>query len=293
MYTLTKSEMDVIDAAQPLLLEIPGTEVLGVVFRTDSSFVQAVVPRPLRPAKDPTGQVMVTRYPTTSLGFGFNEAAVSVAVDYRGETGQYLLTMLLDDDIPLIAGRETAGNPKKLAEQISLTRDQDTVAGSVVRKGHEIITVEAELTGDADPADLGETTTGLHGQQAYKSVMFSFKWFFTPDGRSVDYLPRVVREAMLARPKELFTATGTLNLTSSQLDPVGEIPIRDIVRCTYGTLDVVGLPGKVVGRAWNVRSFFRHALIRQDEIASLLDLGDLPRHDRRERRQLRKAIRQY
>lgn len=293
MYTLTKSEMDVIDAAQPLLLETAGAEVLVVVFRTDPSFVQAVVPRPLRPAKDPIGHVLVTRYPTTSLGFGFNEAAVSVAVDYRGETGQYLLTMLLDDDIPLIAGRETAGNPKKLAEQISLTRDQDTVVGRVVRKGHEIISVEAELTGDADPADLGETTTDLQGRRAYKSVMFSFKWFFTPDGRSVDYLPRVVREAMLARPKELYTATGTLHLTSSQFDPVGEIPVHDIVRCTYGTLDVVGLPGKVVGRTWNVRSFFRHALIRQDEVASLLDLGDLPRHDRRERRQLRKAIRQY
>jgi acetoacetate decarboxylase len=163
VHTLSKHEMDVIDAAQPLLLETPGTEVLGVVFRTDPSFVQAVVPRPLRPAKDPTGHVMVTHYPTTSLGFGFNEAAVSVEADYRGETGQYLLTMLLDDDIPLIAGRETAGNPKKLAEQISLTRDQETVAGSVVRKGHEIIGVEAELTGDADPADLGEATTDLHG----------------------------------------------------------------------------------------------------------------------------------
>lgn len=293
MYTLTKHEMDAIDAAQPLLLETPDAEALGVVFRTDPSFVQAVVPRPLRPAEDPIGQVLVTRYPTTSLGFGFSEAAVSVQVDYRGETGQYLLTMLLDDDIPLIAGRETAGNPKKLAEQISLTRDQGTVAGSVVRKGHEIIRVEAELTGDADPADLGEATADLQGQQAYKSVVFSFKWFFTPDGRGVDYLPRLVREAMLACPKELFTGTGTLSLTSSPFDPVGEIPVRDIVRCSYGTLDVVGLPGKVVGRAWNVRSFFRHAVIRQDEIASLLDLDGLPQRHRSERRQLRKAIRQY
>lgn len=47
MYTLTKQEMQHLQATQPFMPQFPDAEVLSVVFRTDPAFIADVVPRPL------------------------------------------------------------------------------------------------------------------------------------------------------------------------------------------------------------------------------------------------------
>lgn len=296
MYTLTKQEMQRLRGAQPFMPEFPDAEVLSVVFRTDPAFVAEVVPRPLRPADEPLAQAFVARYPRTNFGVTYNEAAVFVPVTHRGEPGAYCLTMPVDDDMAMIGGREQFGFPKKIAE-ITLDRDGDTVIGRVVRKGSEILTLEAELIEAADldqnrPPGMRPRSRDLDGQPCYPMTCFLFKAFPSPTGRSFDYLPRLVREVVLMRPgDDLRTGAGKIAFHSSADDPLGDIPVRDVVGITHGTWANTMLPAKVVGRAFNLPGYLRHTATRADGMPDLLEHA-YPR-DRRERRRTRRAIRQY
>ena len=181
MYALTKREMQHLSAIQPFMAEFTDAEVLSVMFRTDPEFVSEVVPRPLRPAADPLAQAFVARYPRTNFGVTYNEAAVFVPVTHKGELGAYCLTMPVDDDVAMIAGRERFGFPKKIAE-ITLDREGDTVIGRVMRKGTEILSLEAELTEPADPDQnrppaMRPRSSDLQGQPCYPMTCFLFKAF--------------------------------------------------------------------------------------------------------------------
>ena len=55
-----------------------------------------------------------------------------------------------------------------------------------------------------------------------------------------------------------------VRLTSSPYDPLGEVPVRELVVCAYGRFDNAMLPGKVVGRAWWLPGFLKHAFFKVD-----------------------------
>lgn len=296
MYTLSKQEAQHLQAAQPFMAEFTDAEVLSLVFRTDPAFVADVVPRPLRPAPEPLAQAFVARYPRTNFGVTYNEAAMFVPVTHRGEPGAYCLTMPVDDDVAMIGGREQFGFPKKIAA-ITLDCDGDTVVGRVARKGSEILTLEAELTEPADvdqnrPPGMRPRSRDLDGHSCYLMTCFLFKAFMSPNGRRFDYLPRLVREGVLMRPgDDLRTGTGKIAFHSSAQDPLGDIPVRDIVGVTHGTWTNTMPPAKVVGRTFNLPSYLRHGTARADAVAYLLEHAS-PR-DRSERRRTWKAIRNY
>jgi len=81
--------------------------------------------------------------------------------------------------------------------------------------------------------------------------------------RGFDYLPRLVAEPVVLRPRDdVRSGEGTLRLTSSPYDPVGEVPVGELVTCAYGKFDNTMLPGKIVGRVWNPLAFAKHAQAR-------------------------------
>ena len=63
-------------------------------------------------------------------------------------------------------------------------------------------------------------------------------------------------------------------LTSSPYDPLGEVPVVEMVTCAYGLHDNTMLPGKVVGRVWNIFRFAKHALFKVDVAAVKLGYVD-------------------
>lgn len=226
----------------------------------------------------------------------YNEAAVFVPVTHKGETGAYCLTMPVDDDVAMIGGREQFGFPKGIAE-ITVDRDGDTVIGRVMPKGSEILTLEAELTEPTDleqnrPPGMRARSRDLDGQPCYPMTCFLFKAFMSPNGRRFDYLPRLIREVVLMRPgDDLRTGAGKIAFHSSAHDPLGDIPVRDIVAVTHGTWTNTMLPAKVVGRTFNLPGYMRHTATREDAWAYLLDHA--PTRDRSDRRRTWKQIRQY
>ena len=96
-------------------------------------------------------------------------------------------------------------------------------------------------------------------------AMFLFKYFLSPNGKGFDYIPRFVRQIVRFNPRDdLVTGEGRVTLASSPFDPIGEVPVRKLVSCFYGTWDNTMMPANVVSRAWNIFGFLPHAFFSTD-----------------------------
>ena len=265
LYALDRDELKQLQTAD-WSAEFPGAEMVAAVFRTDASVLSTILPRPLRSPENPLALAFVAKYPKTSFGTVYNEAALFVQAVHRGRSGMYCLSMPVDDDMAMVGGREVFGYPKKMAESITLCEESSTVIGTAVRKGTEILRIELDpktpegieklaMTGVPDPAD----------PRSFTVTAYMFKHFNAPSMHGFDYVPRLVAEPVVLRPRpDVRCGAATVSLTSSPYDPLGEVPVRELIVCAYGRFDNAMLPGKVVGRAWWLPGFLKHAFFKVD-----------------------------
>jgi acetoacetate decarboxylase len=298
LYALSQSEMERFRNWDVPAYEYRSVEMLSAMFRTDPDVVRTILPKPLVPPDDPVGWAYVWRCPESNVAdLSYTEGALFVRAVYKGEPGWYPLAVPVDDDMAMIGGREWMGFPKKIAEDISLERTGNQVMGRVIRRGVEVLRIEADLDDAVEtPAfdAIGPEVDDLAGRPSWKLVAFVFKHFPSPGG-GFDYLPRLVRGVMLCRPRDdVRSGTGRLELVSSPYDPLGDIPVRDLLDVSYGTWDNDQLPGRVVARVWNPFGFIRYAAFKADFAGWAFQQDELPvRPGRRERRRRKKAIKQY
>lgn len=254
--------------------EFTGAEMLHAVFRSDPAVIAQILPKPLKPAKEPLAAVFVARYPNTNFGCVYNEGALFIQTRFRGEAGFYCLAMPVDDDMAMVGGREHYGFPKKMAEEITLEQKDDRWVGRVVRKGVELMRIESapsEPVGDRDLDFLGPVGRDPDGRTRREATSFLFKYFPSPHRRGFDYLPRIVRQVTAFRPRaDLLTGPGEVVLNSSPYDPFGVVKVEEVLTCVCGTWDNSMLPGRVVGRIWNPWRFLPHALFKTDAVPFLL-----------------------
>jgi acetoacetate decarboxylase len=273
LYCLEKEEIERVRRTR-LLPEFVNAEMLLATYITDANAVKKVLPKPLSPAEVPLASVFVARYPETNFGCVYNEGALFVHCAYKNERGLYCLSMPVDDDMALIYGRERFGYPKKIADRITLEKEDNRVVGKVVRKGEEILRIECELKVQLPAGITNDTwvqTEDWDGTPCNRLILFLFKHFPSPSGTGFDYIPRLIREPVLFRKTgDLFGGPGVVRASSSDVDPLGAIPVKEVTHTLYGTFRNTMLPGKVVGRAWNLLSFVKHAFSRYDFVPTLL-----------------------
>lgn len=241
--------------------------MLLVVFRTDPEVVRAALPRQLSPVEQPLGVAFVAEYGSTNFGLTYREAGLALRCRLGREDGLHHLCMPVDDEIALIGGRESFGFPKKLADSITLGEDDDRLTGSVVRRGTELLRISATPKSPASADDLGAVFE--RDQGALCSRSFLFKFFPAPNGKSLDYFPRVVRQQTAVEPLQVRTVDAKLELASSPLDPWAEFPVHGIETAIEGTFDLTLHSGKVVRRVWNVLKFLPHLFYKNDTLALL------------------------
>ena len=297
LYALDRSQLKRLRRTD-LVYEFRNVEMLSALFRTDPTVVKAILPKPLVPAEEPLAQAFIARYPETNFGVSYSEGALFLRATYKDEPGWYCLAMPVDNDMAMVGGREQFGYPKKIAEEITLERVGDQVVGRVVRHGVEVLHIEAELTDPLSTTTLdaiGPEVEDLEGRPCRKGVSYLFKFSPSPDGRGFDYVPRLVREVVLFRPRDgQMSGAGKLEMASSPYDPLGDLPVLDVMEVGFGIWDNDMLPGRVVARVNNPLSFARHAMFKQDYVGWALDSGALPPPLKRRARTKRwKAMREY
>lgn len=124
------------------------TEAVTVTYLTDPEIVAAVLPRPLQPAAEPLVRIQLQRVRIEGMA-PFGSAVFSVTARHGDVEGDYPLFMPQSTEQSVTGGRETFGEPKKLA-RIEVERDGDRVTATVDRLGYALIRLSGQITGAAE-----------------------------------------------------------------------------------------------------------------------------------------------
>src|SRR6266487_6918501 len=120
------------------------TRAVTVVFETDPAAVAAVLPPPLEPsAEATTARTARLRIATVDMGTGlkpFGAGWFGVRCRHGSTEGEYALFMPMTTEQATIGGRETFGEPKKIAD-VSLRVDDGRLAAHVERMGFRVVEV--------------------------------------------------------------------------------------------------------------------------------------------------------
>jgi acetoacetate decarboxylase len=194
------------------------TEAVTVTYLTDPEIVAAVLPKPLEQAVEPLVRIQLQRVQIEGRP-PFGSAVFSVTARHGDLEGDYPLFMPQSTEQSVTGGRETFGEPKKLAD-IAVDRDGDSVSAGVTRLGYRLITVTGRISGPAElPPDQMNTE-------------FYFKFLRAPDGGGITD-PHLVYGEYHRHYELLEDIDGTVELGESPLDPVADIVVRQIKSITW------------------------------------------------------------
>jgi acetoacetate decarboxylase len=211
--------------------EIWSTTVVAT-YRTDPEVVAAVLPPPLRPTGDPLVRVTVA---TVDLGRGypvFGAGTFAVHARHDDLVGDYALVMPMTTEQAVIGGRETFGEPKKLAE-IVLETQGGSVRGSFTRMGTTFLEIVGSAAEEVEPAPERTRTS------------FYLKFLPSPSGKGFDGDPLLVHVSRRERTRKQWRVDGEVILRESRFDPVIDLPVREILdielaeRSSFQTGEVV------------------------------------------------------
>jgi acetoacetate decarboxylase len=216
---------------------------LRVVYETDPAVAAAVVPRPLVPAARPEVCVTFSHVAmriTPDFTFEIGSAVFGVRASCDGGDGVWLLTMPMTTEQAVIGGRETYGEPKKIAA-IELRAEGDAVSASVTRMGVAYLAARGRLGAALGPRELVEHAFCVKALPACEK------------GRGLDGEPLLVRLEWRHRHEQVRRVeAGELVLRESPFDPVADLPVRRLVRMEYeeGTTESNGRVLRALPPEW-------------------------------------------
>jgi len=205
---------------------------IRTVFETDPAIVAAVLPKPLEPAPRPEGQLttsQVTIHVSDDFQIEIGSAIFGVNAVYDGQEGLYLLTMPMTIESAVVGGRETYGEPKKIAEigfdfgdaASGEAKAGDRLRATVTRMGIPYMEVAGRVGEELGPREFSE-----------------YAWCFKanpscePD-RMLDHDPLLVRLEWQHVQTRSAAMAGEVTLRESPFDPVADVPVRRVVRMEY------------------------------------------------------------
>lgn len=188
---------------------------LTAVYETDPDAIAAVLPRPLTPSTRPL--VRVT-FASVDIGHGrlpFGAGTFSVEAMHGDIVGGYPLVMPMTTEQAVVGGRETYGEPKKLADVV-LNRDGDSVHAWFARMGVTFVEIAGRITGAA-PLTPDRTRTD-----------FYYKFLLDPAGKGFDADPSLVHCHREEKTRSVYEVDATVTLRESKFDPVADLPVRKL-----------------------------------------------------------------
>jgi acetoacetate decarboxylase len=199
-------------------------EMLVCAWETDPQAIAAALPPPLQPAADPVVLVFVSHFKSTNYNPPYHEAGLFVRCLHEGVEGGYCISMLLDDDIAMMIGREMHGYPKKMAA-LRLDRVGERIEASIVRRGKDVFRAVADLAPDAcDPfpvlARLGGPT-------------YTFRFTPAVEGRGMDGPARLIGSTAAAEPSLIEPAQVSIIMEPSAFDPWASFPVERVIGAAF------------------------------------------------------------
>ena len=201
-----------------------------------------ILPLGLHLASPPMGLFFVVDYRKPSFTRPYYEAGLLIGVRTWMGKGYHCCWMVVNDDTPMIFGRETLAYPKKMA-QIQFDEQGDVVTARVERNGMELIALRARRSGPFNEP----------------SPIFSAKTFNTGGiGQSLGLCP-IWAFRLTEHVREAYTLDLELTLGDAPSDPLGSLIAGAPVRPRMVVEDIAGarylLPCGIAGPRWFARTF--------------------------------------
>jgi len=239
-------------------------EILSVFWETKPEIIARLLPAPLKPAAAPIAMAFVAHYPRTSFDVSYHESALFIRAAYNEEEGNYCLSMPVTSDMAMAGGREVYGFPKKLAD-IHYSRDNALVEGWTQRRGVRFMEVRSRLTGRFNDEEARERILENIKERdgSIRSISFNFKHFPAPQGLTLDYNPRLVRQETILRPREVLFGEAEVTLMYSGYDPWAEVEVVRMLGAIYTKGDNSMLAGTVLAEV-DPMQFAPYAFLKWD-----------------------------
>jgi acetoacetate decarboxylase len=214
---------------------------LRVVYETAPPIAAALVPKPLQPSRP---EICVTfshvaMHVTPEVTIEIGSAIFGVRASYDGVEGIWLITMPMTSEQAVIGGRETYGEPKKIAK-IDFHKDGDRVAASVSRMGVTYLEAKGALAESLGPREFVEYGFCVKALASCEKT------------KGFDGEPLLVRLDWKQRHRVVNRVVGELVLRASPFDPVVDVPVRKLLRMEYeeGTSESNGRVLRPVPGEW-------------------------------------------
>lgn len=212
------------------------TKLVSITFKTTPETLQKLVPKPLVPNPDSIMYVYIARFNPqdytsgefvykTSSATSYLEVAFGVPVVFENQPGRYMVYMYLDKAVPLVFGREMWGYPKKDAE-ITMIEEGEKITVQAERRGTMLIRAAFQRTEKIDPIPNRPPT-----------VTYNLKFIPSVKKNAPPDVMQLTSNTTDYRVRELYKGNATLELGTSSIDPLGKIPILQIVRAEYMVMD--------------------------------------------------------
>jgi acetoacetate decarboxylase len=213
-------------------------EYFIITYETDPDILKTKVPPPLE-ITEPVVKYEFIRMPDSSGLGDYTESGQVIPVQYKGKPGLFILSMYLDNEPAILAGREIWGFPKKLATP-SLGVDKvskDTLVGRLFYGELEVARGTMGYKWETLPTD--EIKKSLEETPNYLVKVI-------PDVDGTPKIHQLVRYHVgNVTVKGAWTGPTDLELFSHALAPVADLPIKRIVSGVHFVSDLTLLPGTV------------------------------------------------
>ncbi|MFB6171947.1 MAG: acetoacetate decarboxylase family protein [Haloarculaceae archaeon] len=208
--------------AEPHFLD---ATLLTVGFRTDPAVVERLLPPGLEPADDPLARAEVISVGESNCVGAFDGGGLYVRARRDDREGLYCLSMPMSTDSAVRWGRETLGEPKKLAT-VALDREDDRVVGRAERDRTAILELAVDLDAEREPRP--GTTTIYH----YRALL-------AVDGSGLAADPELVEVTIESSPTRVETGTASVTLGSTAHDPLADLPVEHVRDASLVETDLV------------------------------------------------------
>ncbi len=188
-------------------------------YETDPEIIASVLPRPIEPGPEPIVHLSIGQVEMES-GAGFGIGNITVRAAHGDKQGEYGLAMPMGSEAAVTGGRETWGEPKKIAD-CRIERNGDDVVATITRNG--ITYAETR----------GRVVEVLPVPPPRETLDFYFKFMISPDGKGFDQDPALVYCRRTYDISRYERVEGEVILRDSPFDPIADIVVRRLVNLHF------------------------------------------------------------
>jgi len=218
------------------------SKLVTITFKTTPEALQKLIPKPMVPNPDNLVSVYFGHFNTPDYNSGeyvfkgdsYLEVGFVAPVSLSNQAGGYSLFLYLNKPGPAISGREIWGFPKKDAD-IVMTDENGKITFTVTRLGATIMKATFLRTDKVEPVPSRPPR-----------VRYNLKYIPSVRKNAPPDVMQITSYLQDNKLKELQKGKATLELGTTSVDPLGKIPILEIVRAEYMVIDGTVDYGEVV-----------------------------------------------